>query len=353
MTTQELNRKIGIILSQVSSTLEPIYRFRNPVRTILLHKDDDFIAEPGEAETVNEHLLLLRTLYGQCNPEFKKQFVSLLLSRLTAENAKLICHAAIEVGEVGDLVHVLSRFDVSLGIWDALNEKLATEPHRFSEADLDSLELMQVSNLQFTKAFLNNQSAVKALFNKSGIRAIESLMAVPRQLDRLKVRIDKVRYLRLKKELFEGQNPEVNTDKEVLVSRMVSLNFRQEIVTAINELDSKIYAAGKPLELKGCMDLLRTIYEEVIEDAGRTVATKRSRPVPQGPHVGHFQPWYQILQNEGVITREEAELAQKLYNYLSNAGTHQLGSAPEQARVTRNFVIEFCLMVVGRVQHLK
>ena len=46
----------------------------------------------------------------------------------------------------------------------------------------------------------------------------------------------------------------------------------------------------------------------------------------------------------------ETALSQKLYNYVSNTGTHTLGSEREQARVVKNMVIELSLLVVGRVQ---
>lgn len=70
--------------------------------------------------------------------------------------------------------------------------------------------------------------------------------------------IEKVRYLRLKKELAEGVNPEINTDKQTLVSRMEELGFRKDIIEALRELDRKLYAAGKPLDFKASMDLART-----------------------------------------------------------------------------------------------
>jgi len=153
-----------------------------------------------------------------------------------------------------------------------------------------------------------------------------------------------------KKELSEGQNPEINTDKQELISRLEALGFRKEIVNALAEFDKQLYSAGKPLEFKVCMDLLRTIYEETIEDAAKAVATKRAKPLPSA---GAFHPWCQYLENESVITSDEGALAQKLYNYLSNAGAHILGSAPEQVRLSRNFVVELSLMVVGRVQSVK
>ena len=164
--------------------------------------------------------------------------------------------------------------------------------------------------------------------------------------------IARIRYLRLQNELLGSVNPEINTDKQVLVTRMEVLGFRKEIVEALRELDRKVYEAAKPLDFKGCMDLIRTILEEIVEDAARKSASASGATLPP---LGSkdFQPWNQFLVNVGAMSDKEGEVLQKLYNYLSTAGAHQLGSAPEQVRVAKNTLIEWGLLVVGRVQALK
>jgi hypothetical protein len=337
VTWEEMKKRIAIILSQADPAAA-IYRYRGGKN---VGESNNFVAEPGEAEVVHEQLLLLRTLYAQCSPDLKAQFIPLLLQLLTPENAQLVCHGVLDAGNARDLQYALSSPVTSrttaYTLWTALDEKLSMEPHKFSDSDLDLLE-----------ATLNT-----ARNQKYKISTASDLFAdekITEQLDKVKRRIDRVRYLRLKKQLLEGENPEVNTDKQVLVSRLGTLGFRKEIIEALHELDTKLYAAGKPLDFKSCMDLLRTIYEEIVEDAAKTVGQKRNKPSPSG---GPFQPWRQYLEDEGILSKDEGDLAQKLYNYLSNAGTHRLGSAPEQVRVSRNMVIELSLMVVGRVQNLR
>jgi len=298
--------------------------------------------ESGDAEIANEQLILLRTLYAQCDDKLKAQFAAFLIKQIDLKNAKVISHCLFEIGKLADLItvinHPLTKSEHRLALWASLIEKLTAESHRFTEADINALDQMAVGwSKKYPK--LSAQFSVRP----------DVALAIVKALDHLRGRIDKVRYLRLKRQLFEGQNPEINTDKQVLVSRLEALGFRQEIVKALDQLDVKLYSAGTPLDFKGCMDLLRTIYEKIFEDAAKAASTKVARPLPQ---TGAFQPWRQYLENENVITRDEGEVAQKLYNYLSNAGAHRLGSEPEQARVTKNIVIELGLMVVGRVQTL-
>jgi hypothetical protein len=161
----------------------------------------------------------------------------------------------------------------------------------------------------------------------------------------------RIRYLRLKRQILEAANPEINTDRQQLISRMEAMGFRPEIVEALSKVERLITSAGTPLDFKTCMDLLRTIYEEIIEDTGKAAAAVTQRSLP--PPGRDFQPWNQLLMDAGMLTSDEGALSQKLYNYLSNAGAHRLGSAPEQVRVSRNMVIELGLLVVGRVQGVK
>jgi hypothetical protein len=165
------------------------------------------------------------------------------------------------------------------------------------------------------------------------------------------VALERIQYLRLKKELTEGSNPEINTDREVLISRMEQLGFRREIVDALRDLEPKLMAAATPLELKGCIDVIRTVFEEIVEDAAKKAAALTSAKVPSGK-LKDFQPWKDLLSTAGVLTTEEADLFQKFYNYFSNVGSHRLGSGHEHVRVARNTVIEWGMLLVGRVQAL-
>jgi hypothetical protein len=111
---------------------------------------------------------------------------------------------------------------------------------------------------------------------------------------------------------------------------------------------SGIYEAGKPLDFKTCMDLTRAIFEKITQDAAAKAAEPTKRPLPPAT-ASHFQPWNQVLMSLGVLSEKEGDVTQKLHNYLSVAGAHALGSAPEQVRVAKNTVVEWGLLIVGRV----
>ena len=150
--------------------------------------------------------------------------------------------------------------------------------------------------------------------------------------------IQRVRYLRLLRELREGVNPEINTDKQALVTGMEQLGFRKDIAEAFQEVDRKLISAASTFDFRGCMDLSRAAFEKIVE-------------VVQ-PDLRARHPSERVLQNCGVVDEKEAELLQKFYNYVSSSGSHDLGSAPDEARVTKNITIELGLLVVNRVKAL-
>ena len=71
-----------------------------------------------------------------------------------------------------------------------------------------------------------------------------------------------------------------------------------------------------------------------------------------GPKVSHYGPYLQYLEEHEMVGREESALLRALYAFLSNQGVHKLGAAPEQLRVAHATVVEWCLLVVGRVKNL-
>ena len=109
-------------------------------------------------------------------------------------------------------------------------------------------------------------------------------------LDAVGGAIERVQYLRLKKELLEGTNPEINTDKTALISRMEQLGFRPEIAAALEEVDRQVLAAGRPLDFKMCMDSR--------ELPSRKWSKTQGGKLPQRPQ-GHYQPLRRRIFNRG------------------------------------------------------
>ena len=137
----------------------------------------------------------------------------------------------------------------------------------------------------------------------------------------------RVRYIRLKNELRALPNPAIDADRQMLRSRIEALGFSKKLSDALNETERRGATAATGLDFKTAMDLLRTFFEEFVEEASQKIAPKTGKPAPAGPSVSHFGSFKDYLRAMNIIGPEEEQLLQKLYNYLSNQGSHALGSA--------------------------
>jgi len=162
--------------------------------------------------------------------------------------------------------------------------------------------------------------------------------------------ISRIRYLRLAKEIREQRNPAIDIDRRELLSRLQLLGFSAQLSQASDGIEAGAALAATNIDVKTTMDLVRTFLEEVVEEACRKIEAKVGKAAPAGPRVHHYAPYLQYLESAEIVGREESELLQKLYNFLSNQSTHKLGAAPEQLRVAHVTVVEWCLLILGRVK---
>jgi len=359
MDRRELGRKIDLILSQahwlpLRSRPFEFYAATGSNTTLLSHILEREVAAPGEYELNGEQITLLLALNAQ-NPELLTDIEAILLDRLDDKTACMVGVTLLVLGRMETLGNLLTNATPGLQVrlWTAVETHLSMQPHTFSESDL--FRLLDLSGqVRDTLKPLTSPLGKVDLGMLVGVSG--SLIQVARELDdaitQVTNRITLVQYRRLRKELLEAENPALNTDKQDLTQKLGHLGFRSEIVDALGQVDKKLLSAVGPFDFKGCMDLLRTAFEEIVEASARKVATLRPRALPQGPRLNHFSPWREYLENEHVLTKDQGGMAQQLYNYLSNAGSHQLGAGPKEARLSKNMVIELGLMIVDQVAKL-
>ena len=95
-----------------------------------------------------------------------------------------------------------------------------------------------------------------------------------------------------------------------------------------------------------CMCVLENFFRE----AGAKLSVKTGAPAPINTK---FSEWKEFLRKLGVIENDDEQaLLQNLCNFLSNAGTHALTSTPVQLHVVHVTVVEWCMLLAGRVRTL-
>jgi hypothetical protein len=355
MTDEPLAAQILLVLSQAKGT---IAIKTGPGSTTTLADVGSTIPDvsaivhdsetPGEA--VSEHLDLLRVLYSSTDGTLRETFWETLTHDslwYAPDCMRVIAHLMVELRSLDRICIPLFRWDQNYNsatvFWNAIRAKLSFQAPLFSDADLGVLNE-------------KIEATAKALPRSKDSRGVDMILRnawpLSWELQATVATITRIRYLRLRQRLLSSENPELNTDQKELLSRVHTLGFPGDVSTALEEVERKIRSAGTPLDFKGCMDLLRTIFERIFQESALKVASKTGRAAPSGPSVGNFQPFKQYLVNEKLLSEDESKVVQGVFNYVSNTGTHKLGSDVEQVRVTKNTLIEWSLMIVGRVQGL-
>jgi hypothetical protein len=309
-------------------------------------KPPDFVESPGLYDRVNVQVDLLKKLYASFPPDVQEQLPKVLLAQLNNRTAAVIAHTLVELHHV-NAVREWSRIDESgLTFWRAIAEKLRYEHWLLSPDDLQHV-LKGMSGIYAT-AIAKMSSAGRETLSKEYKEGERAKQLLDNDLRPITTRVE---YDRLKAELLNVQNPALDSDRRELLSRLEVLGFDERLSAALDEIDRKLIRASTAFDFKTAMELLRTFFEEFIEEAAKKVSRKSTVRFPTGEKLNHFSTYKDYLRNSSIIGREEEELLQKLYNYLSNMGSHVLGSTPEQFHVSRTTVVEWCMMIAGRVQN--
>jgi hypothetical protein len=85
-----------------------------------------------------------------------------LVNEISATNAPVIVHAVLAVGSLDDARKALRpskamTLSIRSSIWWAILEMLIMESHRFTDADLDTLEIMAREDRTVLEGFLKSR----------------------------------------------------------------------------------------------------------------------------------------------------------------------------------------------------
>jgi hypothetical protein len=258
-------------------------------------------------------------------------------------------------GNIG-VLGIANLTDPTVELWRGVIHSMRFEPGLFDEADLLAVKRSihvygsAVAQAAVDEAKRGGTGLSRSMFKQTPSGEQHFVGPAHELVEEVESVVARVRYLRLAATIRANQNPAIDADRQVLLSRLQSMGFSDGLSGASNRIEQKAVTAASSADVKAVIDLLRTFYEEFIEEACGKVADKGGKPVPSGTRVSHFASFKDYLATSGFVGPEETELLQKLYNFLSNQGTHKLGTAPEQLRVAHATVIEWCMLIAGRVQ---
>ena len=326
--------QVGLLLSQATRT---VYRFDRDI----VHPNayagavgpNTYVAPEGKVELISEPALLLERLYAGASPEDRAAFVLALFGALNAQSARVVARTLAATHNLAPLA-VTRKLRSGEELWRGLVHTLRFESGLFSEKDLQTVLAAARPAKEVARPFAVERSNVSGRLHP-GRDYWPEVRSV----------VERIRYLRLARNIREGRNPAVDTDRQVLLSRLQAMGFSDSLSIASNEIEHRAGIASTATDVKTVMDLLRSFYEGFIKEACGKIETRVGKSVPSGS----FQPHKQYLENAGLLVPDESAVLQSLYNFLSNQGAHKLSSAPEQLRVAHATIIEWCMLVAGRI----
>jgi hypothetical protein len=307
------------------------------------------VVEDRRYKLVNPQVDLLRKLYAATPPDQQSFVIDAIAKAADEKSAAVAAHALVELRAVERLKHWGRFGEVTVNVLEAIGEKLVAEHWKFTEDDIASIASLYGTVEGKADAVMQQQKEPGQAWRPAGewLWAKRANQVVLPTLGRI---LNSVQYVRLKNQLNELKNPAIDTDRQELLSRLERIGFDPKLPQALNQIERMGISATTAFDFKSAMDMLRTFFEEFVENAAKLVEKKTNVPVPNDPKQSHFGPFKDYLRKVDVIGVEEEELLGKLYRFLSNTGSHVLGSAPEQFHVARTTVIEWCMMIAGRVQ---
>lgn len=152
----------------------------------------------------------------------------------------------------------------------------------------------------------------------------------------------KARYWYLKGALQELPNLEIEHDKLKVEGFLVKLGFNKDMVEALNVAESDYKSTATAFELKNCLGHLRSFLEHLHREAAKSVAAAAGDTV-----VDRWGDATLYLREKGYFTVQHEKFIASLYTLLSDESVHPLTADREYARLLRNVVIEYGVMLLS------
>jgi flagellar biosynthesis/type III secretory pathway chaperone len=260
----------------------------------------------------------------------------------------LVVEYLIRVGASVELFDWLAKVKPTPGVillLLELQELVALNWSILSDSELEQL-LQKVAILGATARKLRSEQAkLPTAWTIEGERVSVSLVArdCVSRCDELIELCRKARYLVLKSDLLRDVNLEVNQDKNVVESYLKQLGFSPNLIQSLNEAD-KLQLSPSPFDLKSSMGHLRSFLENLHIEAGVRVATKSGGGVP-----AKWGATVAFLHQSRVLTKQEEGFVTGLYTFISDGAVHPLIAEREYARLSRNVVIEYGLLLLRKL----
>jgi hypothetical protein len=151
----------------------------------------------------------------------------------------------------------------------------------------------------------------------------------------------KARFWYLKGTLQELPNLEIESDMLKVEGFLVKLGFSADMVKTLNAAQSDYKSTASAFELKNCLGHLRSFLEHLHRESVKSIAAAAGSTVTD-----RWGDAILYLREQGYFTKQHETFVASLYTLLSDESVHPLTAEREYARLLRNVVIEYGVMLL-------
>jgi len=317
-------------------------------------------------ESVNYNLLC--ALHAQIAPDARPAFVEGILRRMASSGCGRAKLATYRPCWNGSVLPLISEFCVRNGatkiffsafsqikpspgqavLYQHLEDVIALDFTVFSDAEYCQLALLlQSSRVDWIQQYLQSQQThAKQDWAGKSVTLSFLLGEVGEAADCLVEECRKARYLYLRGSLLNGLNIEINQDKDAVQSYLQRLGFTETLAASVDEAE-RLYRDGSTFNLKASMGHLRSFLEGLHKEAFPALQAKFGGNVP-----GTWGAGLTYLRDHEVLSPAEEKFAASVYTIISDEAVHPLVAEREYARLFRNVIIEYALLLLAKLAKL-
>jgi len=301
---------------------------------------------------IYENLELLIKLYLKIssNKELKKSFICKVLTYFELYNT-IIC--GFNKKTVADLAFYflfkIRRLDLAEKVVvSGTNNTLDDIYKTIQRLLIYEHYLMTEEDLKIIKRIIN----AILIFKPKNVGRFE----YSRQIDMKRFMEDLINDLdvyRLKKELSDDFNYQINQDKEKVQKLILDYGFDSNAAKALSEIDESYYDYSEEnFNLRNNISLLKEIFDNITDSVlEKLKLITDKKPVKKNDKEGPTERKHRFICEELLFTEGEKKTMSSI-NKMLNEEKHSLISKKEKFRITRNFTIEFLLLLFSKLNQL-
>ena len=308
----------------------------------------DVVTDISKIEFVNSQVNAIRRMYVQLPPADKKECQEYLLLYLDSDQdriqAGIAINALIHIGLFDeaykkiaiDFEYRVKGFYISL--MKIIGLILKYEWNLFTREQIDKIYLWIDDCIEGNNELGRDMRSFGSLYDGTG----EAISSLWRKLNIIKT-------MRLREEIFSETSQEITSDEAALKLEFKRSNFPDYLSEALDRIDLEISTADDNFDFKSCMGLIRSFSESLIKHIAESLDPRDGKKIDGTDS----EKAADFFVEKGLISGNEEKLLVALRHFISNEGVHRLKSRPDDARLSRNMVIELSLYLLLRLKDIK